>query len=48
MINKLIELLTGKCQYNKKCVDYRTNSVTCNSEAGEYCETYRRFKTSKK
>ena len=39
----LVQLLTGKCSFKRRCDLYDPDSVTCNKEAGPYCGKYREF-----
>lgn len=38
---KVKQIVTGKCQFSDFCGEYKSDSITCNKEAGPYCGQYR-------
>ena len=41
ILNKIIEMFTGKCRFRNECKGYTKTSITCNKEASSYCGIYR-------
>ena len=47
-MSALLQALTGKCRFSKRCNLYQSSAVTCNEEAGPYCGKYREFEENER